>query len=79
MVDVVIFLLILDYIYLVFIKIDFLGDIILIGSYFFSWRDILFVVNGRLIFVVEINGVGVEVKVSMGILEIKFEIILRLS
>lgn len=79
MVDLVILLLLLDSIYFVFIKIDFLGDIIFIGLYFFIWRDILLIVNGRMMCFVEINGVGIEVKVFMGILEIKFEMILRFS
>lgn len=79
MVDLVILLLLLDGIYFVFIKIDFLGDIIFIGLYFFIWRDILLIVNGRMMCFVEINGVGIEVKVFMGILEIKFEMILRFS
>lgn len=68
-----------DNIHLVLIKTDLSGDTTLIGSHFLEWRDILASTNGRLACPVEINGVGTEAKVPMGILEIKFEIIPRLS
>ena len=68
-----------DHIHLVLIKTDPSGDTTLIGSHFLTWRDILSSANGRLVFSVEINGVGAEAKVPMGILDIKFEIIPRLS
>ena len=68
-----------DHIHLVLIKTDPSGDTTLIGSHFLAWRDILSSSNGRLACAAEINGVGAEAKVPMGILEIKFEIIPRLS
>lgn len=68
-----------DNIHLVLIKMDPSGDTTLIGSHFLTWRDILSSANGRLVCPVEINGVGGEAKVPMGILEIKFEIIPRLT
>lgn len=68
-----------DNIHLVLIKTDPSGDTTLIGSHFLLWRDILSSTNGRLACTVEINGVGAEAKVPMGILEIKFEIIPRFS
>lgn len=68
-----------DHIHLVLIKTDPSGDTTLIGSHFLTWRDILSSANGRLACSVEINGVGAEAKVPMGILDIKFEIIPRLS
>ena len=68
-----------DHIHLVLIKTDPAGDTTLIGSHFLTWRDILSSTTGRLTCPVEINGVGAEAKVPMGILEIKFEMIPRLS
>ncbi len=68
-----------DHIHLVLIKTDPAGDTTLIGSHFLTWRDILSSTTGRLACPVEINGVGAEAKVPMGILEIKLEIIPRLS
>lgn len=68
-----------DSIHLVLIKTDPSGDTTLIGSHFLTWRDILSIANGRMMCPVEINGVGTEAKVPMGILEIKFEMIPRLS
>jgi len=68
-----------DHIHLVLIKTDPSGDTTLIGSHFLTWRDILSSANGRLACSVEINGVGAEAKVPMGILDTKFEIIPRLS
>lgn len=79
MADAATLLSISDYIHLVLIKTDPLGDTTLIGSHFLPWRDILSAANGRLTSAVEINGVGAEAKVPMGIVEIKFEIIPRLS
>jgi len=68
-----------DNIHLVLIKTDPSGDTTLVGSHFLTWRDVLSVATGRMTCPVEINGVGTEAKVPMGILEIKFEIIPRLS
>lgn len=68
-----------DSIHLVLIKTDPSGDTTLVGSHFLTWRDVLSVATGRMTCPVEINGVGTEAKVPMGILEIKFEIIPRLS
>ena len=68
-----------DNIHLVLIKTDPSGDTTLIASHFLAWRDILSSSNGRLTCSVEINGVGAEAKVPMGILEVKFEIIPRFS
>ena len=68
-----------DHIHLVLIKTDPSGDTTLVGSHFLTWRDILSSANGRMACSVEINGVGAEAKVPMGILDIKFEIIPRLS
>jgi len=68
-----------DNIHLVLIKTDPSGDTTLIASHFLAWRDILLSSNGRLTCSVEINGVGAEAKVPMGILEVKFEIIPRFS
>lgn len=79
MADAATLLSISDYIHLVLIKTDPSGDTTLIGSHFLPWRDILSAANGRLTSAVEINGVGAEAKVPMGIVEIKFEIIPRLS
>lgn len=79
MADAATLLSISDYIHLVLIKTDPSSDTTLIGSHFLPWRDILSAANGRLTSAVEINGVGAEAKVPMGILEIKFEIIPRLS
>ena len=68
-----------DSIHLVLVKTDPSGDTTLIASHFLPWRDILLSSNGRLTCSVEINGVGAEAKVPMGILEVKFEIIPRFS
>ena len=68
-----------DSIHLVLIKTDPSGDTTLIASHFLAWRDILLSSNGHLSCSVEINGVGAEAKVPMGILDVKFEIIPRFS
>ena len=68
-----------DNIHLVLIKTDPSGDTTLIASHFLAWRDILLSSHGRLTCSVEINGVGAEAKVPMGILDVKFEIIPRFS
>ena len=68
-----------DNIHLVLIKTDPAGDTSLIGSHFLEWRNVLSSPNGRLACPVEINGVGTEARVPMGILDIKFEIIPRFT
>jgi centrosomal protein CEP76 len=68
-----------DTIHIVLIKTDPSGDTTLVGSHYLHWRNVLFSSSGRLTRPLEINGVGTESKVPVGILEIKFEMIPRLT
>ncbi|XP_032225955.2 centrosomal protein of 76 kDa [Nematostella vectensis] len=68
-----------DTIHIVLIKTDTAGDTTLLGSHYLEWRNILFNPTGRMTCSVEINGVGAEAKVPVGILDVKFEMIPRFS
>lgn len=76
MVDLIIMLLISDLIYMVLIKIDIFGEMILVVLYFLEWWLVLGLENGVISLIVEFMGVGIELKVFVGILNIKFEMYL---
>ncbi|XP_010637303.1 centrosomal protein of 76 kDa isoform X3 [Fukomys damarensis] len=62
-----------DPIHMVLIKTDIFGETTLVASYFLEWRSVLGSENGVTSLTVELMGVGTESKVSVGILNIKFE------
>ena len=66
-------------IHLVLIKTDRSGESHLLGSHYLEWRGILSSPNGQIRNAVEINGVGAESKVPVGIIDIKMDLIPRLS
>ena len=68
-----------DPLHLVLIKTDPAGDKTLLGSHFLEWRSVLTSQTGRLAHSLEINGVGHEAKVPVGILNVKLEVIPRFS
>ena len=68
-----------DLIHLVLIKTSSTGDTSLVASHHLQWRNVLTAAHGRISCSVEINGIGTEAKVPVGILEIKFEVIPRFS
>ena len=68
-----------DLIHLVLIKTSPTGDTTLVASHHLPWRNILAATHGRQSCSVEMNGIGTEAKVPVGILEVKFEVIPRFS
>lgn len=68
-----------DQIHLLIIKTNPSGEKTLVGSHSLKWRTILAAENGRLCNSIEVNGVGNEAKVPVGVLEMKLEIIPRLN
>ena len=68
-----------DKIHIVLIKTDPSGDTHLLGSHFLEWRGILCSPGGRVRNSIELNGVGAEAKVPIGIIDIRMDLIPRLS
>ena len=64
---------------MVLTKEDRSGDSCLLASHFMDWRRILAVQDGRSSFSLELNGIGAENNVPVGILEIKLSLIPKLS
>lgn len=68
-----------DKIHLALIKTDPSGDSHLLGSHYLEWRGILCSPNGKIRNSIEINGVGAEAKVPIGIVDIRLDMIPRLQ
>ena len=68
-----------DQIHILLIKTNPGGEKTLVGSHSLKWRTILAAETGCLRNSIEINGVGTEAKVPVGVLDMKLEIIPRLS
>lgn len=77
--DAVTLLTIPDQIHIVLIKTNIGGEQSLLGLHALKWRTILAAETGSLRNSIEINGVGSECKVPIGVLEMKLEIVPRLS
>lgn len=65
-------------IHLVLIKTDRNSETHLLGSHYLEWRGILTSSTGQTRSAVEINGVGAESKVPVGIIDVKLDLIPRL-
>lgn len=66
-------------IHLVLIRTDKTGETHLMGSYYLEWRGILSTPNGQMRSSIEMNGVGAESKIPVGIIDIKMDLIPRIS
>ena len=77
--DVPSLLTISEKIHMVLTKEDLSGDRYLLASHFLDWRRILSVHDGRSSFSTELNGIGAENNVPVGILEIKLSLIPKIS
>ena len=78
MADAVTLLSVADQIHILLIKTSPSGERTLVGSHNLKWRTILAAEGGCLRNSIEINGVGTEAKVPVGVLDMKLEIIPRL-
>ena len=65
-------------IHLVIIRKDPSGETFLVGSHFIEWRGILCSSSGRITNSIEVNGVGPESNVPVGILDIRIDLMPRL-
>ena len=65
-------------IHLVLIKTDLSGNQTLLSSHYLEWRKILSSASGRFSLTLEMNGIGTESKVPVGVLEVKAEIVPKL-
>ncbi|XP_073487402.1 centrosomal protein of 76 kDa isoform X3 [Aquarana catesbeiana] len=63
-----------DPVQIVLIKTDISGETTLVASHFMEWRSVLGVYRGATNLAVELQGVGAECKVSVGILNVKLEL-----
>ncbi|XP_040209863.1 centrosomal protein of 76 kDa [Rana temporaria] len=63
-----------DPVQMVLIKTDISGETTLVASHFMEWRSVLGVHRGATNLAVELQGVGAECKVSVGILNVKLEL-----
>ncbi len=77
--DAVTLLSVPDQIHILLIKTNPSGEKNLVGSHSLKWRTILAAETGCLRNSIEINGVGTEAKVPVGVLDMKLEIIPRLT
>ena len=77
--DAVTLLSVPDEIHILLIKTNPSGEKTLVGSHCLKWRTILAAETGSLRNSIEINGVGTEAKVPVGVLDMKLEIIPRLN
>ena len=68
-----------DKIHLVLVKTDPTGESWLLGSHYLEWRGILCSSSSRVRNSIEINGVGAESNVPIGILDIRMDLIPKLT
>ncbi|XP_065064875.1 centrosomal protein of 76 kDa-like [Rhopilema esculentum] len=68
-----------DKVHLILIKNDLSGEKSLLSSHFLDWRRILSCSDGRSSFALEMNGVGAENNVPVGVLDIKLSIVPKIS
>eukprot|EP00794_Sanderia_malayensis_P018997 gene18997-20909_t len=68
-----------DKIHLVLIKSDLSGDKTLLSSHLVEWRKLLSMSEGRTSFSLELNGIGAESNVPVGVLDVKMELFPKLS
>lgn len=66
-------------IHLAVVRTDPTGESSLLGSHYIEWRGILCSSSGRITNSIEVNGVGAESNVPIGILDIRFDLIPRLA
>ena len=66
-------------IHLVLTKEDLPGDSCLLASHFMDWRRTLSAQDGQSNFSLELNGIGAENNVPVGILEVKLSLIPKIS
>ncbi|KAG9479092.1 hypothetical protein GDO78_012642 [Eleutherodactylus coqui] len=74
MADATTMLSICDPIQLVLIKMDTSGETTLVASHFLEWRSVLGVDRGVTSIAVELQGVGAECKIPVGVLNVKLEL-----
>lgn len=63
----------------VVVRTDPTGESSLLGSHYIEWRGILCSSSGRITNSIEVNGVGAESNVPIGILDVRFDLIPRLT
>ena len=68
-----------DKIHLVLTKKDLSGEQTLLSSHYLEWRKLLTISGGRTSLSLEMNGTGAENNVPVGVLDIKMELIPKLS
>ncbi len=68
-----------DKIHVVLIKNDLSGERNLLSSHQVEWRKLLSLSEGRTSFSLELNGIGAENNVPVGILHVKLELFPKLS
>eukprot|EP00112_Aurelia_sp_Birch-Aquarium-sp1_P012545 Seg2636.3 transcript_id=Seg2636.3/GoldUCD/mRNA.D3Y31 product="Centrosomal protein of 76 kDa" protein_id=Seg2636.3/GoldUCD/D3Y31 len=68
-----------DKIHIVLVKNELSGDRSLLSSYHLDWRRILSLSDGRSSFSLEMNGIGTENNVPVGVLDIKLALLPRIS
>ncbi|KAK2191243.1 hypothetical protein NP493_55g07029 [Ridgeia piscesae] len=68
-----------DSVHLVLIKTEATGESVLVASHYLEWRSVLAAPHMRCSMAVELMGIGSENKVPVGVLDVKLELIPRLS
>ena len=68
-----------DKIHIVLVKNELSGDRSLLSSHHLDWRRILSLADGRSSFSLEMNGIGTENNVPVGVLDIKLALLPRTS
>lgn len=66
-------------IHVVVIRTDPLGESYLVGSHYIEWRGILCNSSSRIQNSIEVNGIGAESNVPIGILDVKMNLIPKLT
>lgn len=64
-----------DPVHLVLTRVDARGEVVLVGTCYLEWRQVLTDRVGRISVLAELNGVGSEAKIPAGLLELKLEIL----